>query len=642
MIRKIILVSCWLAFFSLLFNTYTHLAVVKGNPWQMEGLLSNPLLFLNYWKMPYLWVLMSISLLVMLIAGWRTSLPYARVGLTAFFALVLLDLQIASSYWVFKTQGMPLAITLDILLGMGLFWVLCRLYLRTHSEIKPRVQKTPLRYFSFVGIWLLFSQILIGIWSSANTTSLMCKDFPRCNDQWIPQADFISGFNFLNAVLNNSLGQLSFDAQLAIHWGHRIGGLLTFIILIVLMIKATSERQSKSIRKAGLLLSILLLIELALGTFSIKLGLPLPIVMAHNGFAALLMLPLFAISFYSKYDLFEAESIQQPDQSPDEFVKPVPETGTEKPSTDTLYLRLTSQLKKTRGGLGSVLTSLPLGQKGITEELLEDIEARLLLADIGVDATADIIHKLTDSLDSHQLKDGAALLAALKQDLLGILKPCDQSLVIPAQDSPFVILVIGVNGAGKTTTIGKMAKKLQNQGHSVMLAAGDTFRAAAVEQLQVWGERNDVPVVAQQTGADSASVIFDALQSANAKGIDVLIADTAGRLHTKSNLMEELAKIKRIMGKLDANAPHEVLLVLDAGTGQNALSQAKLFNQTVALTGLALTKLDGTAKGGVIFALAKQLAIPIRYIGIGESIDDLQNFNAKHFVDALFTTDELN
>ncbi|MCK5728249.1 MAG: signal recognition particle-docking protein FtsY [Methylococcales bacterium] len=584
---------------------------------------------------------MGLNLLVMMVVGWRTSLPYARVALSAFFALLLLGLQITASYWVFKTQGMPLAITVDLLLGMSLFWTLCRLRLRVHPEIKPRTKKAPLRYFSFVGICLLFSQILVGIWSSANTTGLMCKDFPRCNEQWMPQADFISGFNFLNAVLNNSLGQLSFDAQLAIHWSHRIGGLLTFVILIILMIRATSEHQSKPIRRAGLLLSILLLIELSLGTFSIKLGLPLGIVMAHNGFAALLMLPLFGISFYSKYDLFEAEKTAL-DSSISPFVKPTLDTEIKKPSTDKLYLRLTSQLKKTRHGLGDILTSLPLGQKGVTEELLEDIEARLLLADIGVDATTDIINKLTDSLDTHQLKDSAALLAALKQDLLDILKPCDQPLVIPEQDSPFVILVVGVNGAGKTTTIGKLAKKLQNQGHSVMLAAGDTFRAAAVEQLQVWGERNEVTVVSQQSGADSASVIFDALQSAKAKGINVLIADTAGRLHTKSNLMEELSKIKRIMGKLDADAPHEVLLVLDAGTGQNALSQAKLFNQTVALTGLTLTKLDGTAKGGVIFALAKQLVVPIRHIGIGEGIDDLQDFNAEHFVDALFTTDELS
>jgi fused signal recognition particle receptor len=232
------------------------------------------------------------------------------------------------------------------------------------------------------------------------------------------------------------------------------------------------------------------------------------------------------------------------------------------------------------------------------------------------------------------------LFAAFKQDLLDMLIPVGKPLQIPKQDSPFVILVVGVNGVGKTTTIGKLAKKIQNQGHSVMLAAGDTFRAAAVEQLQVWGQRNDIHVVAQHGGADSASVIFDGFQSAKAKGIDVLIADTAGRLHTKSHLMEELKKIKRIISKVDEFAPHEVLLVLDAGTGQNALSQAKLFNEAVALTGLALTKLDGTAKGGIIFALAKQMAVPIRYIGVGEGIYDLQDFNAQNFVDALFVKDE--
>jgi len=261
------------------------------------------------------------------------------------------------------------------------------------------------------------------------------------------------------------------------------------------------------------------------------------------------------------------------------------------------------------------------------------------MADVGVDATTEIIRHLTQSVERHQLNDGLALSAALKQELLSILKPCNIPLRIPEQETPFVILVVGVNGAGKTTTIGKLAKRLQAQGHSVMLAAGDTFRAAAVEQLQVWGERNNIQVVAQHTGADSASVIYDGLQSAQAKGIDVLIADTAGRLHTKSNLMDELKKVKRIMGKLDQTAPHEVLLVLDAGTGQNALSQAKLFNETVALTGLVLTKLDGTAKGGIIFALAKHTGIPIRFIGIGEGIDDLQDFDAELFVDALFVKD---
>ncbi len=306
---------------------------------------------------------------------------------------------------------------------------------------------------------------------------------------------------------------------------------------------------------------------------------------------------------------------------------------------ESLYLRLKSQLKRTRSGLNSILASLPISQQSISDELLEDIEASLIMADVGIDATTEIINRLKQGLERHQLNDGLALSTAIKAELLAILKPCNIPLHIPKQDGPFVILVVGVNGAGKTTTIGKLAKRLQAQGHSVMLAAGDTFRAAAVEQLQVWGERNNIHVVAQHTGADSASVIYDALQSAQAKGIDVLIADTAGRLHTKSHLMDELKKVKRIMGKLDSAAPHEVLLVLDAGTGQNALSQAKLFNEAVSLTGMALTKLDGTAKGGVIFALAKQTSIPIRFIGIGEGIDDLQDFDADQFVDALFIKD---
>lgn len=301
-----------------------------------------------------------------------------------------------------------------------------------------------------------------------------------------------------------------------------------------------------------------------------------------------------------------------------------------------LFTRLKQGLSKTRSNLGDALVGLVAGKKAIDDELLEDIETQLLTADIGIDATQQIISDLTARLARKQLADSEALIAALRDDLAAMLAPSEVPLVIPDSDSPFVILVVGVNGVGKTTTIGKLAKQLQNNGASVMLAAGDTFRAAAVEQLQVWGERNNIPVVAQHTGADSASVIFDALQSAQAKKVDVLIADTAGRLHTKDNLMEELAKIKRVLGKLDANAPHEVLIVLDATTGQNALSQTETFNKAIGLTGVALTKLDGTAKGGIIFSIAKKTGLPIRFIGVGEGIDDLRPFEAKDFIDALF------
>ncbi|MBB4813579.1 MULTISPECIES: signal recognition particle-docking protein FtsY [Pseudomonas] len=303
------------------------------------------------------------------------------------------------------------------------------------------------------------------------------------------------------------------------------------------------------------------------------------------------------------------------------------------------FARLKQGLSKTSASIGEGMASLFLGRKTIDDELLEDIETRLLTADVGVEATAVIIQSLTQKVARKQLTDADALYKSLQAELAAMLKPVEAPLVI-TPNKPFVILVVGVNGAGKTTTIGKLAKKLQSEGKKVMLAAGDTFRAAAVEQLQVWGERNKIPVIAQHTGADSASVIFDAVQAAKARNIDVLIADTAGRLHTKDNLMEELKKVRRVIGKLDADAPHEVLLVLDAGTGQNAISQAKQFNQTVQLTGLALTKLDGTAKGGVIFALAKQFGLPIRYIGVGEGIDDLRTFEAEPFVQALFAERE--
>lgn len=300
------------------------------------------------------------------------------------------------------------------------------------------------------------------------------------------------------------------------------------------------------------------------------------------------------------------------------------------------FARLKQGLSKTSASLGEGMASLFLGKKAIDDDLLDDLETRLLTADVGVEATTAIIGNLTKRVARKELADSGALYKALQEELVTLLKPVEQPLQIDSAKQPYVILVVGVNGVGKTTTIGKLAKKLQLDGKKVMLAAGDTFRAAAVEQLQVWGERNNIAVIAQHTGADSASVIFDAVQAAKSRGVDVLIADTAGRLHTKDNLMEELKKVRRVIGKLDDTAPHEVLLVLDAGTGQNAISQAKQFNQTVNLTGLALTKLDGTAKGGVIFALAKQFGLPIRYIGVGEGIDDLRPFQAQDFVQALF------
>lgn len=310
-------------------------------------------------------------------------------------------------------------------------------------------------------------------------------------------------------------------------------------------------------------------------------------------------------------------------------------TQEEKKSKKGFFSRLKTKLSKTRSGLTDGLSNIFLGKKSLDDDLLEELETRLLMADVGVEATNLIVNNLVDKLGRKELTDSHIVVNTLRENLNQILAPCTKPLDIN-HESPFVILVVGVNGVGKTTTIGKLAKRFQSEGKSVMLAAGDTFRAAAVEQLQVWGERNNIQVVAQHTGADSASVLFDAVSSAKAKGVDVVIADTAGRLHTKSNLMEELKKIHRVIKKVDETAPHEVLLVLDASTGQNALSQATSFNEAVNLSGVCLTKLDGTAKGGIIFAIANKLKTPIRFIGVGEGIDDLREFNGDEFVAALF------
>lgn len=311
---------------------------------------------------------------------------------------------------------------------------------------------------------------------------------------------------------------------------------------------------------------------------------------------------------------------------------------TEETESQGVISQLKKRLARTRHNLTDGLANLLLGQKEIDEDLMEEIETIMLTADIGVDATSRIINDISEKVRRKELSDPAILNTVLKQELQQILEQCDQPVAIPEEGRPQVILMVGINGAGKTTTIGKLAKRLQQDGQSVMLAAGDTFRAAAVEQLQTWGERNDIPVVAQHTGADSASVIFDALQAATARKIDVLIADTAGRLHTKTNLMDELSKIARVMKKIDPAAPHEVMLVVDATTGQNALNQAQQFNQAVGVTGITLTKMDGTAKGGILFAIADQLKMPIRFIGVGEAIEDLRHFDAEEFVDALFET----
>ncbi|MGV2839505.1 signal recognition particle-docking protein FtsY [Vibrio cyclitrophicus] len=330
----------------------------------------------------------------------------------------------------------------------------------------------------------------------------------------------------------------------------------------------------------------------------------------------------------------EAEAEQEEVIAPQAKIEEVQEKPTE-----SFFARLKRSLSRTKANIGAGFFGLFKG-KQIDEDLFEELEEQLLIADVGMNTTVKIIENLTEKASRNDLKDGEALYGLLKEEMADILSQVEQPLVVDTTKTPYVILMVGVNGVGKTTTIGKLAKQFQGEGKKVMLAAGDTFRAAAVEQLQVWGQRNDVPVIAQHTGADSASVIYDAIEAAKARGVDVVIADTAGRLQNKSNLMEELRKIVRVMKKIDDSAPHEIMLTLDAGTGQNAISQAKLFSEVAPVTGITLTKLDGTAKGGVIFSIADQFQIPIRYIGVGEGIDDLRPFESKDFIEALFSREE--
>jgi fused signal recognition particle receptor len=583
---------------------------------------------------------LGILILLMNLIAWRQK-PHRLMAMSCSFGLLLLvGFQAALGMWTVTMKVMPIVVTSHLLLGMMTCWLLYRFFLQTGPDIERREHIQGPRRLAQFAMLVLFLQIILGGWTSTNYAALACEGFPQCNNSWWPVGDYKEAGNLVQGLITGNTEPLSAEGKIAAHWMHRVGALVTFIVLTMVMFIASSGRYPRLVRKSAVWLSALLLLQICLGVANVRMNLPMWSAISHNGVAALLMLLLIRLSFYCKYGLTgESEGVVakggvvELETATDSVV--VRDVYLE-PDSTTRDLRLKSQLKRTRSGLGGLLASLALGQKKIDDDLLEEIETHLIMADVGMEVTTSIMAQLTTVIAADGQVDGVDL---LKQQLLAILEPYSQPLIIPEQTDPFVILVVGINGAGKTTTIGKMAKRLQAQGHSVMLAAGDTFRAAAVEQLQAWGERNEIPVIAQQTGADSASVIYDGLQSAKAKGVDVLIADTAGRLHTKANLMEELIKVKRIMGKLDASAPHEVMLVLDAGTGQNAVVQAKQFNEAMTVTGITLTKLDGTAKGGVVFALAKQLGIPIRFIGIGEGIDDLQAFNAKDFIDALFVTD---
>jgi fused signal recognition particle receptor len=664
MFRKITFLCFFIALLLVLFGTYERLSDAglgcpEGpgchsqlvNPdnldFQQQLPVNEPaqgLEIIKIWKEMghfYLSGILSVLAVILFLSAWFQTRHKLSIVLGATSILVLVALQTFTGLINLGLNAMPVIGSAHLLLGFLTVWMLFWLSLKTHPDLKKSEVSgfSSARFLSTLGILLLLLLILSGIWVTGTGSGMACSGFPHCNGQWWPEADY--------KVLVQVLGGMPAgnEAQVAIHWLHRMTALIGFIVLSSVVGAASTSNNAKRVRIASLSLAVLLLLQMMVAAFMVIANLPLWAVSMHSNLAFLLMLPLLAIRLYSRYEFVGEAELVQPKLGTVGGLKVPParlepsEAIYAEPEPESLYSRLKSQLQRTRTGLGALLNAIPIGQKTIDDDVLEEIEANLLMADMGMDVTTFIINKLNSPAVKEQIKQGSTISDVLKHELLTILKPCCEPLVIPKQDKPFVILVVGVNGAGKTTTIGKMAKRLQAQGHSVMLAAGDTFRAAAVEQLQTWGERNKIHVVAQHTGADSASVIYDGLQSAQAKGVDILIADTAGRLHTKSNLMDELKKVKRIMTKLDEDAPHEVLLVLDAGTGQNALSQARQFNETVKLSGIALTKLDGTAKGGIIFALAKQHAIPIRYIGIGEGIDDLQDFDAEKFVDALFLTD---
>lgn len=598
----------------------------------------------------YLGGAVGVCMLLLLGLVWRLPEHRARAAGLVFAGALLVAALAGLGYWSVRTGAPPGLVTAQFALGFLTLAVLYALYL---EAVPGGVRSVPggrgIRWLARLGLGVLLVEIVLGGWTSVNYAGTACPDFPTCFGSAWPEVDYATAFDArLFLTPESPSGVLPPDARAAIHWAHRVGAGLGFVLLTLLAIGVSAARYPVPMRRAGVMVNGLLFAGIAFGIAAVLLRLPVAIVVGHHAVAALLLLNVVYVTVHlrrSEVPLAIKPRAEIPPVTgpalPPIVTEPVPTVPSAEAAARPaagMFERLRTQLGKTRGGLTGVLANLALGKKTIDRELLEEIEERLLMADLGVNATARIIDDLIQSLERHELRDWDVLQASLRKHLHGILRPCSVPLHIPPGVRPFVILVVGVNGVGKTTTIGKLAKRLQNQGHSVMLAAGDTFRAAAVEQLQQWGERNRISVIAQQSGADSASVIYDGVQAAQARKVDVLIADTAGRLHTKSNLMEELRKIKRIIGKLDPTAPHEILLVVDAGTGQNAISQAKQFNEAVGLTGIALTKLDGTAKGGVIFALAGQFGIPIRYIGIGEGIDDLQDFDADKFIEALFET----
>lgn len=562
-------------------------------------------------------VLLGLSLLLALL---RVFIPQRQDGIwpSLLIALILISLSLA-----FQLQAVALPV-LGVLDDWS-NWLLIALF--SGALVRPfegaEAPSKGLRNTARLLIALLLMTVYLGVWVRVSGAGLACPDFPTCGGVKIPEASTFTALPELFKLQPDARQLLKPEVQVMLLWLHRLLGLMLLAVSGALGLVLMGRPSGSVLSRTGVWIQGLVFFQVAVALLLGPAQLPVILGVIHTGLAMLLLLKLNQILWRS------------PPGSPEEAALPEPKTRPLAPAPRAPE-RLGDRIGRTRGGL----VGLFRGRQTLARSDLETLEAQLLMADLGVKLTSLLIDQLSQQLDERTLKDAEEIKAALRQRLAEVIEPVSQPLRIPDEVRPFVILVVGVNGVGKTTTIGKLASRFQREGLKVMLAAGDTFRAAAVEQLQAWGERHDVPVVAQHTGADSASVIFDALEAAKARNIDVLIADTAGRLHTKSNLMEELSKIKRIMARIDPEAPHETLLVLDAGTGQNAINQAREFHQAVGLTGLALTKLDGTAKGGVLFALAREFSVPIRFIGVGESAEDLRDFNAKEFIEALFDEPE--
>lgn len=569
------------------------------------------------------------GLLILLAFGLAFAVPTGRPArIPMVLVFLLASIQAYVGMHLTQWSGIPLVMVGHLVTGFVIIALLGRADLALSPKVSPKAPAPILLFVARSCEFLILLVVFLGGWVSATGAGLACPDFPTCRGVPLPDADYSALIKGLFDPAVDPRVLLAPAALAALHVLHRSLGGVLLILLTGLSFGVTSNPKVPALSRIGLGLNGLIFLTVATAFALVQRHLPIALGVLH------VLISIITLVWVGR--------IRQGLVVSDDFSPVIEGASESRPSpalpgdagtaTGSVTGRLRSQLGKTRGGLMGFLQ----GKGAIDRAFMEDLEAQLLMADLGVTATQDIIAHLSENLERQELADRETLRSRLRAHLRDLIMPVSQPLEVPANVRPYVILVVGVNGVGKTTTIGKLAKRLQQRGLSVMLAAGDTFRAAAVEQLEAWGQRNDVPVIAQHTGADSASVIFDALEAAKARKVDVLIADTAGRLHNKSNLMEELSKVKRIMARLDPSAPHEVLLVLDGGTGQNAVNQARQFHEAVGLTGLVLTKLDGTAKGGVLFALARQFGIPIRFIGIGEGIDDLRDFDADEFIAALF------